>query len=75
MRWHNPRLLLRTRFGSAMRRFHLAEPLVMLLTVVQWLVLSIFTGAVIGLYATGAGKRSTVPADFDWFEYAPLAAP
>ena len=34
-----------------------------------------FTGAVIGLYATGAGKRSTVPADFDWFEYAPLAAP
>lgn len=29
-----------------------------------------FTGAVIGLYATGNGKRSTVPADFDWFEYA-----
>ena len=31
-----------------MRRFHFAEPLVMLATVVQWLVLSIFTGAVIG---------------------------
>jgi alpha-N-arabinofuranosidase len=30
-----------------------------------------FTGVVIGLYATGHGKRSTVPADFDWFEYAP----
>src|SRR6185295_8036764 len=27
-----------------------------------------FTGALIGLYATGRGKRSTVPADFDWFE-------
>ena len=31
-----------------------------------------FTGVVIGLYATGHGKRATVPADFDWFEYAPL---
>ena len=31
-----------------------------------------FTGVVIGLYATGNGKRATVPADFDWFEYAPL---
>jgi alpha-N-arabinofuranosidase len=30
-----------------------------------------FTGVVIGPYATGHGKRSTVPADFDWFEYAP----
>jgi alpha-N-arabinofuranosidase len=30
-----------------------------------------FTGVVIGLYATGHGKRATVPADFDWFEYAP----
>jgi alpha-N-arabinofuranosidase len=31
-----------------------------------------FTGAVMGLYATGNGKRSTVPADFDWFEYEPV---
>jgi alpha-N-arabinofuranosidase len=30
-----------------------------------------FTGAMIGLYATGNGHPSTVPADFDWFEYAP----
>jgi alpha-N-arabinofuranosidase len=30
-----------------------------------------FTGAVIGLYATGHGQRSTAPADFDWFEYQP----
>ena len=28
-----------------------------------------FTGAFIGMYATGNGKPSTVPADFDWFEY------
>ncbi len=33
---------------------------------------SYFTGTRIGLYATGNGRRSTVPADFDWFEYAPL---
>jgi xylan 1,4-beta-xylosidase len=31
-----------------------------------------FTGAVIGLFATGHGKPATVPADFDWFEYAPI---
>jgi alpha-N-arabinofuranosidase len=30
-----------------------------------------FTGTCIGLYATGNGRRSTAPADFDWFEYAP----
>jgi alpha-N-arabinofuranosidase len=30
-----------------------------------------FTGAVIGLYATGNGARATAPADFDWFEYVP----
>jgi alpha-N-arabinofuranosidase len=30
-----------------------------------------FTGVMIGLYATGNGKRATAPADFDWFEYAP----
>jgi alpha-N-arabinofuranosidase len=29
-----------------------------------------FTGAMIGLFATGHGRRSRVPADFDWFEYA-----
>jgi xylan 1,4-beta-xylosidase len=29
-----------------------------------------FTGATIGLYATGAGAKATVPADFHWFEYA-----
>jgi len=28
-----------------------------------------FTGAMIGLYATGHGQRSRSPADFDWFEY------
>ncbi|MEO5829806.1 MAG: chloride channel protein, partial [Rhodanobacter sp.] len=31
-----------------MRRSHLTEPLVMLATVLQWLVLSIFTGALVG---------------------------
>lgn len=30
-----------------------------------------FTGVYIGLYATGNGQASAVPADFDWFEYAP----
>ena len=28
-----------------------------------------FTGAMIGLYATGGGTRATVPADVEWFEY------
>ena len=28
-----------------------------------------FTGVFMGLYATGNGRKSTVPADFDWFEY------
>lgn len=31
-----------------------------------------FTGVYIGMYATGNGKTTTVPADFDWFEYQPL---
>jgi alpha-N-arabinofuranosidase len=31
-----------------------------------------FTGAMIGVYATGNGHRSTIPADFDWFLYAPV---
>lgn len=35
-----------------MRRFHLTEPLVMLATVLQWLVLSIATGALIGIGCT-----------------------
>ena len=35
-----------------MRRFNLAEPLVMLATVAQWLVLSIATGALIGVGCT-----------------------
>lgn len=30
-----------------------------------------FTGVYIGLYTTGNGRRSTVPADFDWFDYQP----
>ena len=29
-----------------------------------------FTGAMIGLYATGGGTRATVPADVEWFEYS-----
>jgi xylan 1,4-beta-xylosidase len=28
-----------------------------------------FTGVMIGLYASGNGRRSRAPADFDWFEY------
>ncbi|MGF9696839.1 glycoside hydrolase family 43 protein [Paenibacillus sp. MABNR03] len=28
-----------------------------------------FTGAVVGLYATGNGQASCTPARFDWFEY------
>ncbi len=28
-----------------------------------------FTGAFVALYASGNGKRSGAPADFDWFEY------
>jgi xylan 1,4-beta-xylosidase len=28
-----------------------------------------FTGAFIGMYATGNGKPSTQPAEFDWFDY------
>jgi len=28
-----------------------------------------FTGAFIGMYATGNGKSSSAPADFDWLEY------
>ena len=28
-----------------------------------------FTGVYLGMYATGNGRPSTAPADFDWFEY------
>jgi len=28
-----------------------------------------FTGVFFGLYATGNGRQSAAPADFDWFEY------
>ncbi|MDZ7385899.1 MAG: glycoside hydrolase family 43 protein [candidate division KSB1 bacterium] len=28
-----------------------------------------FTGAYVGLYATGNGRACSAPADFDWFEY------
>ena len=28
-----------------------------------------FTGAVVGLYATGNGQASHTPARFDWFDY------
>jgi xylan 1,4-beta-xylosidase len=31
-----------------------------------------FTGTCIGLYATGNGRPSSAPADFDWFDYRPL---
>lgn len=30
-----------------------------------------FTGVYLGMYATGKGKASRTPADFDWFEYSP----
>ncbi|MBD2844145.1 glycoside hydrolase family 43 protein [Paenibacillus sp. IB182496] len=30
-----------------------------------------FTGVFLAMYATGAGKRSSSPAYFDWFEYLP----
>jgi xylan 1,4-beta-xylosidase len=30
-----------------------------------------FTGAYVGVYATGKGSRSKAPADFDWFECQP----
>jgi hypothetical protein len=34
-----------------------------------------FTGAMIGLLATGTGARSSAPADFHWFDYAGQATP
>lgn len=32
-----------------------------------------FTGVYVGLYATGNGKASGVPAVYDWFEYAGIS--
>jgi alpha-N-arabinofuranosidase len=32
-----------------------------------------FFGALVGMYATSAGRPSDTVADFDWFEYAPGA--
>jgi xylan 1,4-beta-xylosidase len=32
-----------------------------------------FFGAVVGVYATSSETQSTTVADFDWFEYAPIA--
>ena len=28
-----------------------------------------WTGVYLGMYATGNGKKSSTPADFDWFAY------
>jgi hypothetical protein len=36
---------------------------------VHWEQTGGFTGVYVGLYAAGNGQQSTVPADFDWFEY------
>lgn len=41
-----------------MRRFHLAEPVVMLATVLQWLLLSSLTGAVVGRLPMRRWRRS-----------------
>jgi xylan 1,4-beta-xylosidase len=32
-----------------------------------------FNGVFVGMFATGRGKNSAAPADFDWFEYKALA--
>jgi len=34
-----------------------------------------FTGAYIGMYASGNGKANTNPADFDWFDYEEEVTP
>ena len=31
-----------------------------------------FNGVFIGMFATGRGQESSVPADFDWFDYRPV---
>ena len=32
-----------------------------------------YNGVIMGLYATGNGKKATSTADFDWFKYEPIA--
>ena len=34
-----------------------------------------FNGVFVGMFATGQGRDSTVPADFDWFEYQRATEP
>ena len=34
---------------------------------------NVFTGVVVGIYATGHGRITQVPAYFDWFDYTPFA--
>jgi len=34
-----------------------------------------FNGVFIGMFATGRGRDSSTPADFDWFEYKPVSQP
>jgi alpha-N-arabinofuranosidase len=34
-----------------------------------------FNGVFVGLFATGRGRESTAPADFDWFDYKPVTEP
>ena len=33
-----------------------------------------FTGVYLGMFASGNGKPSRAPADFDWFDYSPMNA-
>lgn len=66
--------------SSKVRRFQLTEPLVMLATIVQWLVLAIATGALIGAVCTGflkllfaiEGRWYDAPAAWLWLSL-PLA--
>jgi alpha-N-arabinofuranosidase len=32
-------------------------------------VAAVWSGAYFGMYSSGNGKKSTAPADFDWFQY------
>jgi alpha-N-arabinofuranosidase len=34
-----------------------------------------FNGVFVGMFATGSGRDSSSPADFDWFEYKPVTLP
>ncbi|MBN1867936.1 glycoside hydrolase family 43 protein [Candidatus Sumerlaeota bacterium] len=49
------------------------EPRVLATAMTRYLTTEVaggFTGAMIGLYATGRGRPCDAPADFDWFDYA-----